>query len=751
MKLTRLLCFSLLSAVTLLSSCNQTKKITRSNIGSDSHQTSNNPTNNGEGIYDLYVEDGGTFSYSEWVQVLKRGLNVSSLNIDSGTSTPSSEKGESGDVYIDVESWDFYLKIGSEWTLMGNIKVEEQGLFYYLLDNGSYAVGLGNAKYLSNITIPSVHFGKTVTMIADSFYPSNMSEQSLNIQRTIKFPSSIQKIGEFAFYSVPNKTVLDIPYSLAQFEDFTFGSSWCNSYVDLKLTDQTISIKDVFDTLTVTVNPSVDVGRKSKLSIVLSTTRYGGISQKIRSFDENFTYIIDNNNMCSISYSEDENAYVLNCSSMGNTTIHFSYNELHTDFVVNVVSDSLFDNALRVAAHYNNAIININSENIIEPSSPYNRCYMLLSKTYKYIDSSTVVYEFTYEHNFRAAINGNEVDVSNYIDEIVEINTNDTEKHDVVFFKNFPSINADSINYPRIYDEITVRCNGISKKHTVTFVLYPMEIAFEHVSISDIFEHMTFEGEDSYLQNVETGAYNFKDAIDIETQGKLVYISPDNNFGIIQDGNNFIQLYQISDVQYLDGIKNDIVGQNIIVKGRITSGSGNPQIAYVSEIRKVRDGDTTHAVGDCSSFVFDQTKLSNLEWWNNPIFSQVGIATEATVIDGTLYKVVRKGGNLPEIEEIEKSNIDVSRRHYEFYVEINGETVRVITNYHTCSDANGGLTPFGNSLRTFLQTKLVPGQKINIGGFISWENVRFNNDLYSRSVLTDGTWTITPFLSSHLE
>ena len=41
-----------------------------------------------------------------------------------------------------------------------------QGLDFYLMDNGSYAVAIGNAKYLSKVVIPSTYLGKPVVEIA---------------------------------------------------------------------------------------------------------------------------------------------------------------------------------------------------------------------------------------------------------------------------------------------------------------------------------------------------------------------------------------------------------------------------------------------------------------------------------------------------------------------------------------------------------------------------------------------------------
>ena len=81
-------------------------------------------------------------------------------------------------------------------------------LDFFLLDDGTYAVGAGNAKYLSNIVIPATYKGKPVTEIAkQAFY------ECRNLTSVV-IPDSVTSIGAGAFYGCTSLTSITIPSSV---------------------------------------------------------------------------------------------------------------------------------------------------------------------------------------------------------------------------------------------------------------------------------------------------------------------------------------------------------------------------------------------------------------------------------------------------------------------------------------------------------------------------------------------------------
>lgn len=112
------------------------------------------------------------------------------------------------------------------------------GLAYYPLPDGTYAVGKGNTHYLENIVIPSTYNGKAVSAIAESGFES-AEMKNITIPNSITsidycafrycssltsitIPDSVTSIGGNAFYYCSSLTSITIPDSVTSIDSFTF-------------------------------------------------------------------------------------------------------------------------------------------------------------------------------------------------------------------------------------------------------------------------------------------------------------------------------------------------------------------------------------------------------------------------------------------------------------------------------------------------------------------------------------------------
>ena len=75
-------------------------------------------------IYQLYVHAGGTLTYEEWLESIKGANGASCLN---GTVNPTESIGQNGDTYINTATWNIFVKTGGQWHIVGNI-MGPQGL-----------------------------------------------------------------------------------------------------------------------------------------------------------------------------------------------------------------------------------------------------------------------------------------------------------------------------------------------------------------------------------------------------------------------------------------------------------------------------------------------------------------------------------------------------------------------------------------------------------------------------------------------
>ena len=128
------------------------------------------------------------------------------------------------------------------------------GLAFFLKDDGTYIVEIGNAKYLSKIEIPATYNGKAVTEVGD--FSSNKVKEII-IDRGIKsigddaffwctsltsvaIPDSVTSIGDSAFADCTSLTSVTIPDSVTSIGEYAFAG--CTSLMSITIPDSFTSI-----------------------------------------------------------------------------------------------------------------------------------------------------------------------------------------------------------------------------------------------------------------------------------------------------------------------------------------------------------------------------------------------------------------------------------------------------------------------------------------------------------------------------
>ena len=105
------------------------------------------------------------------------------------------------------------------------------GLAFFLKDDGTYAVEIGQAKYLSKIEIPATYKGKAVTEVG-SF--------GSEILKEITIPNSVTSIDSYAFYSCTSLTSVTIGDSVTSIGNYAFYD--CTSLTSVTIPDSVTNI-----------------------------------------------------------------------------------------------------------------------------------------------------------------------------------------------------------------------------------------------------------------------------------------------------------------------------------------------------------------------------------------------------------------------------------------------------------------------------------------------------------------------------
>ena len=122
--------------------------------------------------------------------------NVSSYNIGNQKTTISTGNGKPESVnaykiYIDIDSFDYYLYVNGQWELRGNIKVKplkvcnEGDLELHLLEDGTYGVYKCNNEAVVDLVIPSYHNKRPITKLMEESLSSCSQLKNLELPNTI--------------------------------------------------------------------------------------------------------------------------------------------------------------------------------------------------------------------------------------------------------------------------------------------------------------------------------------------------------------------------------------------------------------------------------------------------------------------------------------------------------------------------------------------------------------------------------------
>ncbi len=216
-----------------------------------------------------------------------------------------------------------------------------QGLDFYPLDDGTYGVSVGNAKYLSSITIPSTFRNANVTRIVENGF-SNLRNLT-----TISIPNTITSIEEYAFYNSENLNSIIIDdeeiavYSFngtANIENINVGE---NAFINTDLMEVTIFNSDDNDTIVeCTVKNRYSNISKLKVSAALNShtdiefTNEVDLTSSDCSFELDFgTYGLFKDIDCALFDGENV-AYCDNISGVSVSADHYNISHLNGTYPV---------------------------------------------------------------------------------------------------------------------------------------------------------------------------------------------------------------------------------------------------------------------------------------------------------------------------------------------------------------------------------------------------------------------------------
>ena len=217
---------------------------------------------------------------------------------------------------------------------------------------------------------------------------------------------------------------------------------------------------------------------------------------------------------------------------------------------------------------------------------------------------------------------------------------------------------------------------------------------------------------------------------------KVVYTAPDGNWGLVGDGNQFLEIYAGAGTPLVQKNYPNLANGSVQVIGNMSQYCGNIQLGFIYRIKAI-DG------AGIADPVLTYPALSESDIAG---FKVAGYGAQKQAIDGFSNSLRSVTGTLipgsikKDGESVEASALSKSSR-FTFELQVGEEKMKVAYDYHTDKDGSQGLF-------SALQTKLAAGGEMTIKGTMRYEG---DNDL---KFITEGNdnavWTVVPFLADHV-
>ena len=232
----------------------------------------------------------------------------------------------------------------------------------------------------------------------------------------------------------------------------------------------------------------------------------------------------------------------------------------------------------------------------------------------------------------------------------------------------------------------------------------------------------------------------------VNVPGKVVYLAPDGNWGLLADGENAINFFAGKSGTALTprNWPNLAVGNYVTISATVDQYQGNVQLTFVTKIKEAKASDLD-AEPSLQYHELTDAKIALLETEgytcqkHNVMIDDAHMFNSLRKVTGTYVEdsLTVKSGD--EFEKAEIEDISSSLR-FMFKLEVGGKEMDVAYDYHTDQDGS-------HNVYNKLQAKLMSGGEMTISGCMRY----FGNDL--DAFITEGNngvWSIVPFVSENI-
>ena len=228
----------------------------------------------------------------------------------------------------------------------------------------------------------------------------------------------------------------------------------------------------------------------------------------------------------------------------------------------------------------------------------------------------------------------------------------------------------------------------------------------------------------------------------VSIPGKIIYTSPDGNWGLLADGKNVLEIYSGSGTAFVADNWPNLLNKYVRVEGNMAVYNGNMQLSYVTKIAALSDAEkATIAEPEPLQFrSMSESALADLKVEGYTNEKQAVMYADGGCLMNGLAEVTGTyiNGSLKVGEDAVSPDSLSNSARCTFELKVGNEKIVVAYDYHTDRDGTHGVM-------AALKAALKGSGNITIKG-----TMRYNSTKGFICEGNTGVWNIVPFLADHI-
>lgn len=228
----------------------------------------------------------------------------------------------------------------------------------------------------------------------------------------------------------------------------------------------------------------------------------------------------------------------------------------------------------------------------------------------------------------------------------------------------------------------------------------------------------------------------------VNVTGKVIYLAPDGNWGLLANGDDVLEFYAGSGTKLNAKNWPNLAKEYVTVVGNMGQYCGNVQLGFVTKIKEAKASDITEPSLTFRPIIEENIVQMRKEGY--PADTQA-LKIDGVHMDGSLRQVTGTlvAGSLKDKDgNVVSDPTKLANNRFTFKLQVGAKTMAIAYDYHT--DGNG---EYGDSgLFSTLIDKLVAGGEMTIKGTARYAGNN-SSPFYQTN---DGVWNIVPFDVSHV-